>query len=300
MSRFITYKQCPICGSDEIEEVIKVKDYTVSKEVFSIWHCNICRCRFTQNAPDAKNIGAYYQSADYISHSDTKKGLVNALYHIIRNFTIRSKKRLIEKAVNRRRGSLLDIGAGTGSFAAIIKRAGWEVTGLEPDDIARENALKNNALQLHTMETLFSFREEKFDVITMWHVLEHVHQLHDYIITFKKILKKGGILVIAVPNFTSLDAIVYKEFWAGYDVPRHLYHFSPNSVQVLMLQHGFKVIQYEPMWFDSFYVSMLSEQYRNGHNNFIKATWSGLVSNIKAMGDVKKCSSITYIIRKEI
>ena len=298
MSGFITYRQCPICNSVNIAQALKAKDYTVSKQTFSIWQCNDCTCRFTQDVPAADAISAYYQSSAYVSHSDTKKGLINKLYHAVRNYTVEGKRRLIQKLSSTQNGSLLDIGAGTGAFAANMEKAGWKVTGLEPDAVARENALKNHQMELQTLDDLFSFDAVQFDVITLWHVLEHAHALHQYIQTFHRILKSDGILIIAVPNYTSYDAAVYKEYWAAYDVPRHLYHFSPPCMNQLMQQHGFHVVQYKPMWFDSFYVSILSEQYKTGHNNLISAVWNGLVSNMKALSDEAKCSSVIYIIRK--
>ena len=299
MSNPITYQQCPLCGSGNITEVLRVKDYTVSHEIFSIWHCNNCTGRFTQNIPAEAAIGAYYQSTGYISHSDTKKGFINRVYHIVRNYTLQSKRKLVEKTSEKKESSLLDVGAGTGAFTATMQQADWNVTGLEPDNIARENALKNHGLALQSLDALFTFSPNQFDVITLWHVLEHVHQLHDYIKTFNSILKSNGVLIIAVPNYTSHDAAVYKEHWAAYDVPRHLYHFSPESMRRLMQQHGFTVKEYKPLWFDSFYVSMLSGQYKTGSNNLMRAVWNGFVSNIKALGNAQKCSSVIYIIRKE-
>jgi 2-polyprenyl-3-methyl-5-hydroxy-6-metoxy-1,4-benzoquinol methylase len=298
MASVITYNQCPVCGGTNIKEVLHTKDYTVSKETFSIWHCNDCTCRFTQNVPSAQDIGAYYQSAAYVSHSDTKKGVINKLYHTVRNYTVQKKKRLIEKISGRNNGSLLDVGAGTGAFATVMQQAGWNVSGLEPDETARENALKNHQLQLQKLDALFSFSEQQFDVITLWHVLEHVHELHRYIETFYRILKDDGTLIIAVPNYTSYDAQLYAEFWAAYDVPRHLYHFSPVAMNQLMQQHNFKVTQYKPMAFDSFYVAMLSEQYKTGRSNFIKAVWNGVASNTKAMNNAERCSSVIYVIKK--
>ncbi|HRH47113.1 MAG TPA: class I SAM-dependent methyltransferase [Panacibacter sp.] len=298
MSNTITYQQCPLCNSSNITEVLQAKDYTVSNEIFSIWHCTDCTGRFTQNIPSPATIGAYYQSTSYISHSDTKKGFINSLYHIVRNYTLQSKRKLVQKISGLQKGALLDVGAGTGAFASKMQQAGWNVTGLEPDTIARENALKNHQLKLQTLDALFNLPASSFNVITMWHVLEHVHQLHDYINTFYNILKNDGVLIIAVPNYTSRDAAVYKEYWAAYDVPRHLYHFSPQSMQQLMQKHGFRVKEYSPMWFDSFYVSMLSEQYKTGGNNLIKAVWNGFVSNLKAIGNARQCSSVIYIITK--
>lgn len=298
MQQLINYTKCPVCDSSNITEVLLVKDYSVSQEIFKIFHCNNCTTRFTNNVPAKEDIGSYYQSTDYISHSDTKKGFINRMYHIVRNYTLQSKKKLVQKESGLQKGNLLDIGAGTGAFAATIQNAEWNVTGLEPDETARENALKNYRLHLQTPENLFTLPEASFDAITMWHVLEHVHELHQYLGKFSTVLKENGTLFIAVPNYTCKDAATYKEYWAAYDVPRHLYHFSPKSMQQLMQQHGFEIKDYKPMWFDSFYVCMLSEKYRSGKSNLLKALWNGLLSNIKALGDKKKCSSVIYIIKK--
>ncbi|MEX6690516.1 class I SAM-dependent methyltransferase [Danxiaibacter flavus] len=298
MSEIITYTACPFCKSDNIIKVLTAKDNTVSQKDFDIWHCNNCSGRFTQHIPGQEDIGAYYKSNDYISHSDVKKGFINRLYHIVRNYTLQSKKKLLNQVNNNSKGALLDIGAGTGAFANTMKLDGWQVTALEPDDVARENALKNYGLQLQTPDTLYNLPENSFNVITMWHVLEHVHDLHGYIDTFHRILESNGTLIIAVPNYTSYDAEKYGQYWAAYDVPRHLYHFSPDCMQRLMQSHGFTVTNYIPMWFDSFYVSMLSEQYKNGKSNMVGAVSTALASNRKAWVDAKKCSSVIYVIKK--
>jgi len=287
------------CGSNAITKVFKCKDHTVSKEEFEIWECSNCTFRFTQNVPDEANISTYYQSAEYVSHSDTKQGFINRLYHIVRNHTLKSKQRLVQKVTKLKSGSVLDVGAGTGAFAHTMLQAGWKVTGLEPDATARANALLNYVLKLNELSVLHQLETNSFDAITMWHVLEHVHDLHGYLQTYLRILKSDGRLIIAVPNYTSYDAAVYKNYWAAYDVPRHLYHFSPASMQVLLQQKGFLLEAVKPMWFDSFYVSMLSEKYRNGKGDLLKAIWVGLVSNLKAVLHVGKCSSVIYIIRKK-
>ncbi len=287
------------CGSNAITKVFKCRDHTVSKEEFEIWECSNCTFRFTQNVPDEANISTYYQSAEYVSHSDTKQGFINRLYHIVRNHTLKSKQRLVQKVTKLKSGSVLDVGAGTGAFAHTMLQAGWKVTGLEPDATARANALLNYVLKLNELSVLHQLETNSFDVITMWHVLEHVHDLHGYLQTYLRILKRDGRLIIAVPNYTSYDAAVYKNYWAAYDVPRHLYHFSPASMQVLLEQKGFLLEAVKPMWFDSFYVSMLSEKYRNGKGNLLKAIWVGMISNLKAVLHVRKCSSVIYIIRKK-
>jgi SAM-dependent methyltransferase len=173
------------------------------------------------------------------------------------------------------------------------------VTSLEPDDTARQNAFHKYGLTLQSPDNLFTLEPAQFDAITMWHVLEHVHDLHGYLTQFQKLLKPGGILIIAVPNYTSYDAGSYKEFWAAYDVPRHLYHFSPKSMELLGNGKGFNLSGIRPMWFDSFYVSMLSEKYRNGSGNIIGALWNGLLSNLVTLANKKRCSSVIYIFSKK-
>lgn len=293
----IIYSDCPCCNSNDLVKVLSARDHTVSGSVFDIWHCNTCTTRFTQEVPDKNEIGKYYRSENYISHSDTKKGFINSLYHYVRGRTLRGKRKLVEKYTNLSTGNLLDIGAGTGAFLHTMERSGWNVTGLEPDEIARQNANTLYGLSFKDPGELVSLPQQSFDAITMWHVLEHVHDLHGYMEQLKKILKPNGCLFIAVPNYTCYDENVYKEWWAAYDVPRHLYHFSPKAITQLLLKHGLQLKDVKPMWYDSFYVSMLSEKYKTGKNNFISAAWTGYISNWKALFDKERCSSLIYIVK---
>ncbi|HPH22455.1 MAG TPA: class I SAM-dependent methyltransferase [Chitinophagaceae bacterium] len=299
MSVIIHHTSCPCCNSEKINEVLVAKDYTVSKEDFSIWECVNCTVRFTQNIPDAASIGPYYQSSAYVSHTDTKEGLVNQLYHIVRNFTLKTKRDLLQQQTGLQQGHLLDIGAGTGAFAQTMKEAGWQITGLEPDASARTIAKQKFGLLLQMPNKLYTLPQAQFDAITMWHVLEHVHDSHSYLEQFNVVLKPQGKIFIAVPNYTSGDASSYKKHWAAYDVPRHLYHFSPKSIDILAASKGFTVKAYKPMWFDSFYVSMLSEQCKNGSGNLVMAFLNGLLSNLQALFNVKKCSSVIYVLSKK-
>lgn len=287
---------CPVCSGENIGEVLSAKDHTVSQKMFSVWQCHDCSVRFTQDIPSQEEIGDYYASDDYISHSDTNSGFINNLYHLARRITLRRKRKLVMDATGMRRGKVLDIGCGTGAFLHTMKDAYWEYTGIEPDIAARVKAVELYGIQPLESERLFSLETGSYNAICMWHVLEHVHNLHAYLNQAAELLAPGGKLFIAVPNYTSKDADVYKEHWAAYDVPRHLYHFSPQSMENLLSQHELKITAVKPMWFDSFYVSMLSEKYKDG--NIIKALLNGLISNIKAIGDVRKCSSVIYIISK--
>jgi len=292
----ILYNACPSCGQKNIAYVFSVKDYTVSHEQFEIWECKSCLLRFTQNVPNENEIGAYYQSEKYISHSDTNEGLINKLYHKVRTRTLNNKKKLVQQLTGKVNGSILDVGCGTGAFLQTMQQASWNITGLEPDDTARKKARELYHLELESSEKLFSLPSKSFDAITMWHVLEHVHELHNYVEQLKGLLKQDGKLFVAVPNYTCYDENIYKEFWAAYDVPRHLYHFSPKAMKTLLEMHGMKIDSMKPMWYDSFYVSMLSEQYKTGKSNVAKAFINGAISNLKAAGDVKKCSSVIYVV----
>lgn len=291
----IVYESCPNCGNTNIAFVLSAKDYTVSGELFKIWECKNCTLRFTQNVPGKEEISKYYQSENYISHSDTSKGFINSLYHIVRKRTLIQKKKLIIKATGKGTGKILDLGCGTGAFLATMQHANWICSGIEPDENARKKAQELYGLQVMKEDEFYNFPSETFDAITLWHVLEHVHDLHPYIQQLRKLLAPDGKLFIAVPNYTSADEKMYNEYWAAYDVPRHLYHFSPKAMRQLMDEHGLKIEKMKPMWYDSVYVSMLSEQYKTGSQHPVRALINGAVSNVEAIFNQQKCSSLIYI-----
>lgn len=292
----IHYTNCPVCGSTDLKDVLKATDHTVSGEKFGITECIACGLRFTQDVPDEASIGPYYRSEKYISHTNTSTGLINQLYHFVRKRTLTAKRKLVQKATGVSTGKLLDIGSGTGAFLHEMKQNGWDTTGLEPDTPARKLAKELYDIELYENNQLYQLSPGSFHAITMWHVLEHVHDLHGYMKQIKNLLQQKGRLIIAIPNYTSADASIYKEYWAAYDVPRHLYHFSPRSMQALMEKHGLQILQYKPMWYDSFYIAMLSSRYKNGTTNLFSACWNGLRSNLNAIGNNKKCSSVIYVI----
>ena len=293
----VHYTHCPVCGSAEINPLLTVKDHSVSKEEFVVWQCNNCSLRFTQDVPDELSIGKYYQSPDYISHSNTGEGLVNKLYKKVRNYTLNKKANLVIGQTVKQ-GRILDLGAGIAAFLNTMKQKGWEIAGIEPDEGARQQAKKLFNIELKETSTLNQLAENSLDAITLWHVLEHVHQLHPYVERLKSVLNQNGRIFIAVPNYKSLDSAHYRSFWAAYDVPRHLYHFTPKAIETLMNHHGLRVMAKKPMWFDSIYISLLSSKYKNGKTHWIGAALSGLQSNLKALIKTDYCSSIIYIIGK--
>lgn len=292
----LTLTNCPVCKSAAIHEVLKAVDHTVSKESFVVFECKDCTHRFTNPVPDSNSIGPYYKSEAYVSHTNTNKGLVNRAYQIVRKWTLKRKLRMIVGETSKASGNLLDIGSGAGAFLATMKNANWNAIGLEPDPDAREVALRDFAVESLPIEELQKLEPAQFDAITMWHVLEHVHDLDGYMKKLHELMKPDARLLIAVPNYTSWDARKYGSAWAAYDVPRHLYHFSPQSMHKLLELNGFKLLKMKRMPFDSFYVSMLTERHKKG--NLVFALWNGFCSYCAAVFDRKQCSSIIYVIRK--
>lgn len=290
--------QCPVCKSTHIQPALHCIDYSLTIEHFDIVKCDNCLLQFTFPVPSIDHIAPYYNFPSYISHTDIKEGWINKIYHRVRQHTLLDKTNWVQSLFTGHKGNLLELGAGTGAFAHSMTEKGWNVTALEPDEASRKRALDNYNIHLLPIETLNELPAQKFDVITLWHVLEHVHDLKEYMQIFKKLLKHNGRLIIAVPNYTSYDAQFYKKYWAAYDVPRHLYHFSPNSMQVLVKNNQMQIVQYKPMWFDSFYISLLSEKYKqSGVFGLIRAFLIGGISNLLALKNSNKASSIIYEIK---
>jgi 2-polyprenyl-3-methyl-5-hydroxy-6-metoxy-1,4-benzoquinol methylase len=299
MTEGVALAACICCGHSPLVPTFAVSDHAVSGESFRLLECSSCGFRCTEAAPDAAHIGPYYASDNYISHTNTNKGIVNRLYQWARHFTLRQKRSLVVKTTGLQQGSLLEVGAGTGFFAEAMIRAGWQVTALEPDPGARRLAKERAALHLQPAEELYQLPAASFDVITLWHVLEHVHDLSGYLQQFHRLLRPHGWLIVAVPNYQSTDAAHYGAHWAAYDVPRHLYHFSPDSMNRMLASQHFKLSQLRPMWLDAFYVSLLSEKYKSGHTRLLAGIIAGAMSNLTACFDKRKTSSLIYLSRKQ-
>lgn len=295
---FIYHHQCPVCRNQDLRPFLTCKDYTVSKEDFEIRYCQQCQTGITQNIPNQENIAKYYQSESYVSHSDTKKGLVNQLYHSARRLMLQSKYRLIKKLTRLDKGQILDIGSGTGYFLQAMKKNSWEVIGIEADAKARQFSQEHFGLTVFSPEEIKNISDERFDVITLWHVLEHLHDLHGTWQHLKRLLKNEGVLLIAVPNHQSYDAKHYQQYWAAYDVPRHLWHFSPKSLQILANEHKFRIINRKMMPFDPFYIALMSEKYKANSMGFIKGLWHGGIAFLAGLLEVKRSSSIIYILKR--
>lgn len=289
---------CPICSAPSYKAFLKGKDFTYSQEYFDIVECESCSFRFTNPIPKEEDIHEYYKSEDYVSHTRTKKGLINTLYHWVRSYTLQQKYKLINSySAN---PSLLDIGCGTGDFLKHTSDQQWKVMGLEPGEEARAYCEQEQGLDVSSPEKLHDLESNSFNVITMWHVLEHVYHLRKDVEKIKEVLQEDGTLFVAVPNCNSNDAKKYGEFWAAYDLPIHLYHFRPDNIKQLFESVDMEVVKILPMKFDSYYVSLLSEKYKSGKNSIglgalINGAISGLVSNMKAKEG--EYSSQIYVIK---
>lgn len=272
---------------------LKVKDHSVSGEEFELLLDQELELLITHPQPAPEKLGAYYESDDYISHTDGKRSFFEKIYHLVKQKALKDKIKVVEGFLPVK-GRLLDIGAGTGDFLVTAKNNGWAIAGIEPSDKARNIAIDKG---IDFISGLSEVPDNAFNAVTMWHVLEHVPDIEQHIKELKRILKPGGVIIVAVPNYKSYDAQHYGYYWAAYDVPRHLWHFSKTAIKKLFAVENMEVVKILPMKFDSFYVSLLSEKYKTGKMDFIKGFLTGLKSNIKAAKNFEYSSHI-YVIKE--
>lgn len=283
---------CPICSGKQFAPYLTATDYTASGETFHVEQCTSCNLLLTNPRPEPQSAPKYYSAEAYVSHNRRATGIINRIYLIIRRFTLRTKYRTVRSFQTGK--SFLDYGCGTGEFLKYARQQGNTTTGIEPSAEARQAIDKGLMVYAHEREV-----NGKFDVITLFHVLEHLYEL-DHTVTFlKERLQETGTIFIAVPNHESFDAQLYRNYWAAYDVPRHLWHFSRSNIQSLLDHHQLKVRQVLPMKLDAYYISLLSEKYKAGGRlsifAFFRALWNGLRSNIRARNN-GKYSSLLYVV----
>jgi 2-polyprenyl-3-methyl-5-hydroxy-6-metoxy-1,4-benzoquinol methylase len=285
---------CPACDSTSWKSVFDVTDHSISHETFKLIQCTGCGLIATSPRPDEDTLGDYYKSEKYISHSGTSKGFVNALYLQARNYALGWKHQIINKLYDKK--TILDFGCGTGEFLQHVQQKGWTVSGMEPSDMARAKAEKLIGKPIFTSEEAITGQHA---IVSLWHVLEHIPNPDQTITKLKSAMSESAALIIAVPNCPSHDASYYGEYWAGYDVPRHLWHFNRKAMVLFLRKHGLTVKQILPMKLDAYYVSMLSEKYKNSGSlaALMKGTWRGLRSNMVA-SKTGEYSSLIYIATK--
>ena len=293
----ILIKKCPICACTNFRKELSCTDYSTSRENFNIVSCETCDFTITNPRPSDEDLGNYYKSEMYISHTNKSNGLFNRTYQKVRRYAVKRKVSLLKKV--KENGTHLDIGCGTGEFLKACKDSGYKTKGIEPSALARNQAINNYNLSVSQDTNLSKYSDSEFDSISMWHVLEHMPNLNAALGQINRILKSDGKLIIAVPNHKSWDASYYKEHWAAWDVPIHLWHFSKNTIEKLLKNYDFRLIKTKPMIFDSYYVSLLSEEFMYGKKNFIKGLIIGFISNFLGLLTKRGYSSITYVFEKK-
>ncbi len=288
--------QCPVCYSKESIKRKEIKDYFLTQEAFELWECQQCKTWFTHPIPPANELTKYYDSPEYFSHTTEKAGLTGKLYALLRSINIKYKYNIV--TARRKTGTLLDIGCGTAELLNHFKQKGWECLGIEPNEKARLYAQTHYHLPVKEEKELENIPDGSFDVISMWHVLEHVPEIEKRIKQIKRILRRHGTIIIALPNPSSWDADYYNEYWAGYDVPRHLYHFSPEAFRNFCKINGLQLTDIKPLKLDAYYVSLLSEKYKQKKIPYLSAITKGFLSNYHAK-KTGNYSSLIYILKKQ-
>lgn len=294
----VHYTKCPLCNSGNTGQHLLVKDHFLSKEVFELLRCENCGFVFTQDHPDENKISRYYESDYYISHNDSAKGFSSILYRLSRSIMLKKKRRIVHELAGINKGCLLDIGSGTGHFISVMKKSGWMVQGIEINDKAREYSVSRTGLDVISPDSISTLPTGSFDCITLWHVLEHFQDPSGYASEIKRLLKPGGTCIAALPNIDSFDARHYREYWAAYDVPRHLWHFTPSAFGIFTEKAGFQIKDIRILPLDVFYISMLSEKYKGTKLYFITGMIKAFIFAFLSVFNKKKSSSIIYLLQK--
>lgn len=289
--------KCPWCQSEKAHTHLSLKDYFLTQEPFDIMVCEDCGLLYTTPKPSDEKIGDYYKSEAYYSHQENKKGFIPRVYEAVKSVNLKHKIAIATQGKEPRR--LLDIGCGVGDFLHFAEQNGWQCTGAEPSEDAASIAKKRIKAEIMLPKDLEKLPDESFDVITMWHVLEHVSDLQWQVNQLNRLLKKGGRLVIALPNFSSYDAQYYKDKWAAYDVPRHLNHFSQDSIAKIFNINGLIQNQTQKLAWDAFYISFMSEKYHQKSLPLLRGIYRGMISNLKAKKS-GEWSSLVYVFEKRI
>jgi SAM-dependent methyltransferase len=294
----VHYGKCPLCNSETLVQHARCSDHFLTREEFELNRCAICGLVFTQNSPDGKEIGKYYASDDYVSHNDSACGFSNVLYRFSRTIMLAKKRRLVMKYAGLKTGNLLDIGSGTGYFLSVMKNAGWNVLGIEINNKAREFSTARFGLEILEPGNINTLEPGGFDCITLWHVLEHLQDPAAYSSEIMRLLKPGGKCIVALPNCRSYDAEYYGSHWAAYDVPRHLWHFTPDAFRRFAGKAGFELTGIRTLPLDVFYISVLSEKYKGSKMHFIRGILKALWFSIPALFNKHRSSSLIYLLRK--
>lgn len=288
--------KCFVCNNVGFQPFIQTKDYFLTFENFELWKCSKCELLITWPIPDKRKLQEYYTSENYRSHNLKEKSFQNFVYRLLRSYNLGYKHRIITKYV--KSGYIIDVGCGTGDFLNYCKIHGWKTDGVEPNQAARSVSAEKFGFRIFEDKIKVNCVPGTVDVVTMWHSLEHIVDPIDQLTWNYGVLKKGGILVVALPNYLSWDSKYYGKYWAAYDTPRHLYHFSGMTIDILANKTGFKMIKAKPLLMDAFYISLLSEKYKGKQSNYLRAFFSGIKSNLHAKFNKHGFSSMVYVLKK--
>jgi 2-polyprenyl-3-methyl-5-hydroxy-6-metoxy-1,4-benzoquinol methylase len=294
----IADKQCPLCGGERLRDLWSCQDRLTHRGTFTVCCCDACGFRFTNPYPSQDDIGVFYESDDYVPVSNTTKGLINKGYHVARRVMLRAKRAMVTRLTGRGSGRLLDIGCGTGEFAGVMKEAGWQVQGVEPYAAARESAQARFGVPVVDVPQQASLSDRSYDLITLWHVLEHAHDVNRSFRELDRLLAPGGTVLIGVPNYTCYDAGVYRDKWAAYDTPRHLFHFAPDTMRRLAAKHGFAVVALKPLLFDPLYIPLLTEKEREDRS-WLRGLCVAAASLAVSLANPSRCTAVAYVLRRQ-
>lgn len=289
-------KKCPWCESEKTQFHLWLKDEFLTQEEFQIYECLKCGLLFTDPRPGKNEIGKYYKSEEYYSHQENKTGFIPKLYESVKTVNLKKKYKMATKGIAK--GRVMDIGCGVGDFLHTMEQKGWETIGIEPSEEAKAIAKKRIKAQILDTEAQETLSDNSFDLITMWHVLEHVDDLHWQLNQLERLVKPNGRVVIAVPNYKSYDGVFYKEKWAAYDIPRHLNHFNQETLVRIFKNNNLIHIKTEKLIWDAYYISYMSENYKHHSSPLIRGAYRGLLSNLKARRS-GEWSSLVYIFEKK-
>ena len=287
--------KCPWCGSENAQLHLELKDLFLTQEPFKILECKECGLLYTTPRPNKDEIGRYYKSEEYYSHQENKEGFIPKVYEKVKSVNLKNKYGIATEG--KEKGKALDIGCGVGDFLHTMEQHGWDCTGVEPSEDAKVIAKKRIKGQLLSSEEQENLPDSSFDIITMWHVLEHVDDIRWQIQQLHRLCKPGGRIIIALPNYKSYDGQYYKAEWAAYDVPRHLNHFNKETLIKILEESGLRHVKTEKLVWDAYYISYMSEKYRKHSIPLLRGAFRGLVSNCKAR-KTGEWSSLVYVFER--
>ena len=267
---------------------IETKDYLVTHESFFVEEKEK-GISFTHPVIADEEIDKYYNTTAYLSHSSNKT-LISFFFDLFSNIMVKKKTSFMLGLGGV--SAYLDYGCGIGKLISSMNKKGVASYGYDTSSLAISVCNNKSLNASSNLDDL----PNKYDLISFWHSLEHVSDYTKVLKKTKKMLSKNGTMVVALPNYDSFDAKFYSKFWAAYDTPRHRVHFTKKGFIKAASQLGFEVVKTKPLFLDSFYISMMSEKYKQSLFYFLKGLFIGALSNLFFFF-TKQASSHTYVLK---